>query len=142
MASLRSSRANKRNRAISEINVVPYIDVMLVLLVIFMTTAAFVPTGVVQVPRAGKSDVRPDAYLELSLKKDGQLHLKSFQLPEKIDQPINKKDLAATVQRIRAGKEIPLVIAADGEIAYSKIIELLKDAQDRGIQKVSLLVKK
>ena len=104
---MQSSLRNKRRRAMSEINVVPYIDVMLVLLVIFMTTAAFVPTGVVKVPSAGKSDVNPSAYIEIAIQGKNKLSLRSVNLPEKIDQPVNQAQIAEIVQRLRSNAKKP-----------------------------------
>lgn len=73
MATL-SSRGGRsgRRRPVSEINVVPYIDVMLVLLVIFMVTAPMLPPGVVDLPSAGRSNQRPDAYVEVTVTASGK----------------------------------------------------------------------
>ncbi len=60
------SRGGRGRRMVNEINVVPYIDVMLVLLVIFMVTAPLVPPGQIDLPRAGKSNTRPDASMSKS----------------------------------------------------------------------------
>ena len=143
--SMQSSLRNKRRRAMSEINVVPYIDVMLVLLVIFMTTAAFVPTGVVKVPSAGKSDVNPSAYIEIAIQGKNKLSLRSVNLPEKIDQPVNQAQIAEIVQRLRSNAkkpDIPVVIAGDGSIKYEEVMAMIKTLRDQGIDKVSLLVKR
>ncbi len=139
-SSLRSSR---RRRAMSEINVVPYIDVMLVLLVIFMTTAAFVPTGVVDVPRAGKANTNPAAYIEIQLGKDGKLKLVTQNVAGGLNQSVSSAELAAQVQRARTSYgDIPVVIAGDGSVTYDKVMALVKVMQDQGIAKVSLLVKR
>lgn len=142
--SLRSSRnRHGGRRAMSEINVVPYIDVMLVLLVIFMTTAAFVPTGVVDVPRAGKANNNPTAYIEVQLAKEGKLRIEPRNMGKISAQAVAAADLGAQIQRLRGtNNDIPVVIAADGAIAYDKVMALLKQMQDQGISKVSLLVKR
>lgn len=136
-------RPNRRRRAMSEINVVPYIDVMLVLLVIFMTTAAFVPTGVVNVPRAGQANTNPSSYIEVQLQANGQLRLRTHQLSLNLNQAVTNAELAAQVQRLRGSYgDVPVVIAGDGSVAYEKVISLLKQMQDQGIARVSLLVKR
>ena len=129
----------------SDINVVPYIDVMLVLLVIFMTTAAFAPTGVVKVPNAGKSDVNPSAYIEIAIQAKNKLSLRAVNLPEKYDQPVNQAQIAEIVQRLRSNAKqpnIPVVIAGDGSIKYEEVMAMIKSLRDQGIDKVSLLVKR
>lgn len=129
----------------SDINVVPYIDVMLVLLVIFMTTAAFAPTGVVKVPSAGKSDVNPSAYIEIAIQAKNKLSLRAVNLPEKYDQPVNQAQIAEIVQRLRSNAKqpnIPVVIAGDGSIKYEEVMAMIKSLRDQGIDKVSLLVKR
>ncbi len=137
-------RGNKRRRAMADINVVPYIDVMLVLLVIFMTTAAFVPTGAIDVPKAGKANASPSAYIEVQLKADGQLALRTVQLNPKYDQPVTQAQLVKLVQQIRAssGDQTPVVIAGDESASYKKVMDLLRKMQEQGVSKVSLLVKK
>jgi biopolymer transport protein TolR len=141
-------RSARRRRAMSEINVVPYIDVMLVLLVIFMTTAAFVPTGVVDVPRVGKANTNPAAYIEVQLGKDGKLKLLTQNVTggktaSSNSQNVASPDLAAQVQRLRASYgDLPVVIAGDGSVTYDKVMALVKLMQDQGIAKVSLLVKR
>jgi biopolymer transport protein TolR len=139
-----SMRSGKRRRAMADINVVPYIDVMLVLLVIFMTTAAFVPTGVIDVPKAGKANTNPSAFIEVQLKADGKLHIRTAQLKPALDQPVKEAQLGKLVQQLRGahGADTPVVIAADESVAYKKVMDMLRNLQDQGIAKVSLLVKK
>ncbi len=139
-----SLRGGKRRRAMADINVVPYIDVMLVLLVIFMTTAAFVPTGVIEVPKAGKANANPTAYIEVQLKADGKLQLRTSQLTPKFDQAVTEAQLMRLVQQIRAshGEQTPVVIAGDESASYKKVMDLLRKMQEQGVAKVSLLVKK
>ena len=135
----------RRRKAMSDINVVPYIDVMLVLLVIFMTTAAFVPTGVVKVPSAGKSDVNPSAYIEIAIQTKSKLKLRTVNLPEKYDQAVATAQIAEIVQRLRINAKdnnIPVVIAGDGSIKYEEVMGMIKTLRDQGIDKVSLLVKR
>ena len=142
---MQSSLRNKRRRAMSEINVVPYIDVMLVLLVIFMTTAAFVPTGIVKVPSAGPSDVSPSAYIEIAMQGKNKLKLRAVNLPEKYDQAVSQAQIAEVVQRLRTNAkkpDIPVVIAGDGGIKYEEVMGMIKTLRDQGIDKVSLLVKR
>jgi biopolymer transport protein TolR len=139
-----SLRSSKRRGAMADINVVPYIDVMLVLLVIFMATAAIAPTGVVDVPKAGKANSNPSAYIEVQLKADGKLQLRTAQLSPKFDQVVTEAQLGKLVQQIRAssGEQTPVVIAGDENAPYKKVMDLLRRMQEQGVAKVSLLVKK
>ena len=71
------SRSNRRSGLMSEINVVPYIDVMLVLLVIFMATAPLLPPGTIDLPKLGKSNNRPDAFIEVQIGAKGEIQVKA-----------------------------------------------------------------
>ncbi|MEN9544680.1 MAG: protein TolR, partial [Pseudomonadota bacterium] len=110
MASI-APRAGSRRRVINEINMVPFIDVMLVLLIIFMVSAPLITTGTIDLPSVGGAKRAPDKVIEVSVAEDGVLKLR-------VDggeaQPVRLADLASTVNRLQGGsKDAPVVIAAD-----------------------------
>ena len=88
-----------RRRTISEINMVPFIDVMLVLLIIFMVTAPLITTGIVDLPSVGKSKARPEHFVEIVVGADDQLKMR---VDGKDSAPLRLADLAARVARCRA----------------------------------------
>ena len=75
----RRIQGRRKARLVNEINVVPYIDVMLVLLVIFMVTAPFVPTATIELPTVGASSSRPEAYVEVVVEKTGETEWKQVE---------------------------------------------------------------
>ena len=93
-------RGGSRRRTISEINMVPFIDVMLVLLIIFMVTAPLITTGIVDLPSVGKSRPRPEHFVEIVVGADEQLRLR---VDGKDSAPLRLADLAARVTEVQAG---------------------------------------
>ena len=133
-----SLRKNKR-RAMSDINVVPYIDVMLVLLVIFMVTAPMVNPGVVNLPTVGGAKVQslPPVFLTIDanenviVKKDGDP-----------TQTLNKFELGAFARsQAEKSAEQPIVIAADKSIKYETVMEVMSKLKENGVKRVGLAVK-
>lgn len=118
-------------------NVVPYIDVMLVLLVIFMVTAPMFTPGVINLPSVGKSSQVDTKPIEINIDKDG-----SYSLTQ------NSKNISFTsvdelVQKTvtSASEETPVVISADKTIEYDKVIGIVDKLYSAGIKKVALVVK-
>ena len=134
-----SHRGSGRRRTISEINMVPFIDVMLVLLIIFMVTAPLITTGMVDLPSVGKSSKRPDHVVELVVGADANVHLR---LDGK-DQGTVPSD--AVLDRVRAAQQgvadTPVVISGDRSVRYETIVKLMDSLQKGGIQRVGLSVK-
>jgi biopolymer transport protein TolR len=128
-------------KSINQINVVPYIDVMLVLLVIFMVTAPLVNPGEIELPSVGAKLTAPSLPLELTLRSDGKWWLEDKQLATP-PLPVSKDELIA---RIRAKQEKtpgqPVVIAADKSARYEDVIGMLDLLQRNGAQKVGLLAR-
>ena len=94
------SRGRRGRRAIAEMNMVPFIDVMLVLLIIFMVTAPLITTGLVDLPSVGKAANRPTSVVEVIVGSDEKLRLR---LDGADPQPTTVSGLAAAVQRLQAG---------------------------------------
>jgi biopolymer transport protein TolR len=129
-----------RRRTISEINMVPFIDVMLVLLIIFMVTAPLITAGVVDLPSVGKARQRSEPHVvELVVGADEQLRLRvdGKDLP-----PMALADVAARVHEAQGGVETtPVVISADRSVRYESVVKVMDALQRAGIQRVGLSVK-
>ena len=126
-------------RSMNEINMVPFIDVMLVLLIIFMVTAPLITTGVVDLPSVGKSSQRPQSVLEVIVGSDEKLRLRLDKgEPESVALP----QLAARVKAAQAGNaEVPVVISADKSVRYESVVRVMDTLQRAGVRRVGLSVK-
>jgi biopolymer transport protein TolR len=129
-----------RRRTISEINMVPFIDVMLVLLIIFMVTAPLITTGVVDLPSVGKARQRSEAHvIELIVGSDETLRMR---LDGKDAAPLALADVAARVQEAQGGVDsTPVVISADRTVRYEAVVKAMDALQRAGVQRVGLSVK-
>ncbi|TFH07874.1 MAG: protein TolR [Nitrosomonadales bacterium] len=133
-----SMRRTKR-RLMNEINVVPYIDVMLVLLVIFMITAPLVNSGQIELPQIGKSLKPPVAPLEVIIKADKSLAFRDLALTT-TEQKVNRDELIETMkQKQTKNKDQPVVIAADKNVRYEEVIKIMDILQKQNVKKVGLL---
>lgn len=143
--SMRSSmRGGKGRRAKADINVVPYIDVMLVLLVIFMVTAPLVTPAVVNLPTVGGASaaqqtppvivsVRADGSMSVRYKDDGGAAQ---------ELPMTLSDLTAFLQqRQQSAPDQPVVIAGDKAVQYEKVMQVMSQLKQQGVKRVGLLVK-
>jgi len=134
-----SHRGAGRRRTISEINMVPFIDVMLVLLIIFMVTAPLITTGMVDLPTVGKSSQRPEHVVELVVASDASLRLRLDGSDQGADA------LAALPQRVREAQQgvatTPVVISADRSVKYESVVKVMDTLQRAGVQRVGLSVK-
>lgn len=140
-ASPGSSRRSRR--MVAEINVVPYIDVMLVLLVIFMVTAPLLPPGAIDLPSAGQSNAKTEGFIELVIQRNGSMSVRTRNTrdAEQVKDRIGKSELLETVKRLQADQNLPVVISADKSIAYEKVVEAMDLLRRGGIQRVALMVK-
>jgi biopolymer transport protein TolR len=127
----------------NEINMVPFIDVMLVLLIIFMVTAPLITTGVVDLPNVGKSTQRPGSVIEVIVGSDEKLRLRVDQ-----QEPVSLAlgQLAARVRDKQAavpggGAEVPVVISADRNVRYESVVRVMDTLQRAGVRRVGLSVK-
>ena len=133
------SHRGSRRRTISEINMVPFIDVMLVLLIIFMVTAPLITTGVVDLPSVGKSRQRPDHVIELVVGADEKLRVR---VDGKDGDPLALRNVAAKVAELQAGDaNTPVVISADRNVKYDAVVKVMDLLQKSGVQRVGLSVK-
>jgi biopolymer transport protein TolR len=127
-------------RTISEINMVPFIDVMLVLLIIFMVTAPLITPSMIDLPSVGKAPQQPGTFIQIIINKDESLELK--QLPsgkESVRVAINT--VADQVKRLQAGQTtMPIVISADKSMKYETVVTVMGKLRSAGIERVGLSV--
>ena len=145
MAVLARRIGGGRRRMLSDINVVPYIDVMLVLVVILMVSAPFVNPSLVELPSVGKSTRAPDAPLEVIVKADGSLLLRDRSpdaanagtaMPVELDQLI-----AAVKTRQKTRPDTPVVVSGDKKVRYESIARVLDLLYRNNVRRVGLMVK-
>ena len=144
-----SSRGRGR-RTISEINMVPFIDVMLVLLIIFMVTAPLITPSTIELPSVGQASRRPDKVIEVIVKKDASLSIKA----EKKNIPVRLEGLAqAVVDTANANRStrdgtanndperaFAVVISADRAVKYDAVVQVMDALKKAGIARVALSV--
>jgi biopolymer transport protein TolR len=131
----------KRTRLMSQINVVPYIDVMLVLLVIFMVTAPLINTSMVDLPSVSRSNQPPVNPLEVLIRQDGSILLRDRERGG-AEKRVNRDTLVREVKAMIArNKNQPVVIAADQDVQYKVVVEVMDVLQSNGVAKVGLLTK-
>ena len=131
-----SSRGRGR-RTINEINMVPFIDVMLVLLIIFMVTAPMITPSVVDLPSVGKAAKQPDQVIQIVVQKDDSLEMVNDSKTSKI----NLDSLADKVRAAQKGQaNTAVVISADRNVKYETVVKVMDTLQRAGIQRVGLSV--
>ena len=144
MTPIRSTR--RKTRAMSEINVVPYIDVMLVLLVIFMVTAPLVPPSNIELARAGGSAASPSTYVEVQIDKAGTISVKRSDKKEMQAKNLNRKTVALAIEQARGKESLPVVITADKSVPYGDVAGILGQLKEQvkdasGPARVGLMVR-
>ena len=118
---------------------VPFIDVMLVLLIIFMVTAPLISTGVVDLPSVGKSRQRPPSVVEVVVGGDDKLRLR---VDKAAEATLTLGQLAAQVRAAQAGNaEMPVIISADKQVRYEQVVRVMDTLQRAGVSRVGLAVK-
>jgi len=123
----------------AEMNMVPFIDVMLVLLIIFMVTAPMITTGIVDLPSVGKAAQRPSSVVEVIVGADEKLRLR---LDGAEPRPTSLRSLAADVKVLQAGQpQVPVVISAEKTVKYEAVVRAMDVLQRSGVQRVGLSVK-
>jgi biopolymer transport protein TolR len=131
-----SSRGRGR-RTIAEINMVPFIDVMLVLLIIFMVTAPMITPSMVDLPSVGKAAKQPDKVVQVVIQKDEQLELVSDGKTDKA----TLSSVAGNVKRLVGDQaNAAVVISADRHVKYETVVQVMDKLQRAGIARVGLSV--
>ncbi|MGY0193547.1 biopolymer transporter ExbD [Leptothrix sp. BB-4] len=150
-----AGRGHGRRRTMNEINMVPFIDVMLVLLIIFMVSAPLMTPGVVDLPTIGQAQRQPDRVVEVILDSAETLRLKVSAAPgapavtdsKSADgERIALKNLAARVQALQQGspggaKQVPVIISADKGVKYEAVVKVMDILQKAGVPRVGLAVR-
>ncbi len=128
----------RQRRLMNQINVVPYIDVMLVLLVIFMVTAPMIQVGAVDLPSVGKASQVTIEPIEVIVSADGGLAIRErSEAPRKL----SRDDLLVELRRLQqTHAEQPVLIAGDKAARYEAVLDVMDLLQREGIQKIGLLV--
>ena len=130
----------KRRRPVSEINVVPYIDVMLVLLIIFMVTAPLISQGVkVELPKASAQPIEqedtPPLIASVDVQGNYYLNIGNDQ-----ETALGTQELTALVdEKLKAEPQTPVVVKGDGQVAYNEVIQLMVLLQQAGVPSVGLM---
>jgi biopolymer transport protein TolR len=151
VAALQQRSGGSRRRALAEINVVPYIDVMLVLLIIFMVTAPLITPSLVKLPTVGSASRAPDTVVEVDLHADKTLQVRLLDPKAKPGDPalqpqdVTAEALTQTVAQLASGAggtlaDMPVMIAADKRVEYDDVMKLLDRLKRAGVQRVGLAV--
>ena len=130
----------RKRRLMNEINVVPYIDVMLVLLVIIMVTAPMIQTGSVNLPTVGQSSQPPVAPLEVIITADASLSLRD-RANGSAEQVVTRADLADRLKQAQAANpQQAVLIAGDRSVKYEVVLAVMDELQRQQVAKIGLLV--
>ncbi len=136
-----SSRGRGR-RTISEPNMVPFIDVMLVLLIIFMVTAPLISPSMVDLPSVGKASKQPDVVVQVVVGKDEKLELRGQDKTTRV----TLATLAGAVRRAQTRADggpaanAAVVISADKSVKYENVVKVMDTLQRAGIERIGLSV--
>src|SRR5690606_1253904 len=137
MPSIRNSGGRTR-RLKNEINVVPYIDVMLVLLVIFMVTAPMITPGVIELPSVGRASDVPVKPVEVQVDEGGAISMRVRDSGNELE-PVSEENLVAQVRSL-VTPDTPVVISADGRVPYEAVMKVMGQLRSNGITRLGLLV--
>jgi len=133
VASTRRARRTK-----NEINMVPFIDVMLVLLIIFMVTAPLITPSQIDLPSVGQANRTPDVYVEVIIDKTERLQVRMG----KDNQPpadVALGQLVSRVQALSTGTDnMPVLVSADKNVKYDAVMEVVRRLRAAGVQRVAL----
>ncbi len=138
-----NSRGRGR-RTISEINMVPFIDVMLVLLIIFMVTAPLITPSMIALPKVGKAAAQPPSPVQVLIGKDEAVQIK-FKTSTTASNIANvAADIVKLQPAVKAGaagtETTPVVISADKSIKYETVVKVMDNLQKAGVVRVGLSV--
>jgi biopolymer transport protein TolR len=122
---------NRERNVLSEINVTPFVDVMLVLLVIFMVTAPLLQQGIdVNLPKAKGKDLPPEERIMLVIKKGGAIYMN--------DNPVSMTEMRHKLEAI--SKLNPNVfLKADKDVPYGFVVEIMGEIKEAGIEKLGMI---
>lgn len=140
MSAIASRGRGRARRTMNEINMVPFIDVMLVLLIIFMVTAPMLTPGMVDVPSVGKANKQPVKFATVVVGKDGLLQLST----DGNTRTVTEKEAALAAlkwQQSQPGGSAAIIIAAEKTVSYESVVKAMSALQKAGVQRIGLSVK-
>lgn len=141
MGTSASPRRQSRRRMMADINVVPYIDVTLVLLIIFMVTAPMIVTGTIDLPKVGQASQAPVAAVEIMIRQDASITIRKNAQGE-TERPVLRTELAAEVKKLAAALDTPVIISAEKSVRYEHVVDAMDALQRAGHTRVGLNVRK
>jgi len=136
----------RQRKLMNQINVVPYVDVMMVLLVIFMVTAPLATPGLVDLPTLGKASQPPAAPLEVVIRADASLMLRERAAGKvagpSVERSVSNAELVVVLREKQArNPDQPVVIAADKDVRYEAVLKVMDELQRNNVRRVGLLVR-
>jgi len=134
------ARLHSKRGAMHEINIVPYVDVMLVLLVIFMVTAPLVTPGVIDLPSVGKAGQPKIVPLEVIVTEERKLSVRQRDASGRIlsERDIARGDIAAL---IKVNPDVPVLVAGDKNVRYEAVLQVMDELRSAGVRSIGLQVK-
>jgi biopolymer transport protein TolR len=134
---------HKKRGPVHEINVVPYVDVMLVLLVIFMVTAPLVTPAVIDLPTVDKASAPRLVPLEVFVKSDQGIFVRQRDARGGVvnEQSLSRAQLAGFIKSLKSKGELSVVIGGDKNARYESVLHVMDELRKNGVQKVGLQVK-
>jgi biopolymer transport protein TolR len=131
-------RTGRRRRLMADINVVPYVDVMLVLVVILMVAAPFVNPSLVELPSVARAGQQKDLPVRVVVRADGRTSVLD---KDNREQPVRAGELVGAVRQRQGGNaQMPVVIEADSQVKYEAVVRVMSDLQKAGLERVGLSV--
>jgi biopolymer transport protein TolR len=135
-----SSRGRGR-RTINEINMVPFIDVMLVLLIIFMVTAPLITPSMINLPTVDQANRQPDKPIEIVIKSDTEAQIKKDPAAGGGGLSIPMAQIGSAARNAQDGDAArPVVISADKAVKYETVVAAMNQLKRAGIERVGLSV--
>ena len=135
-----SSRGRGR-RTINEINMVPFIDVMLVLLIIFMVTAPLITPSVINLPSVDRANKQPDKPIEIVIKSDDEVQIKKDSSTGSGGASIPMTQIGSAAKTAQGGDaDRPVVISAEKTVKYETVVKAMNQLKRSGIERVGLSV--
>ena len=140
MASM--NNRGRGRRTISEINMVPFIDVMLVLLIIFMVTAPLITPSMIALPKVGKAAVQPQSPIQIMISKDEaiQIKVKTNSVSSNVNSVAADVTKLEPKVKLAVAEAVPVVISADKSIKYETVVKVMDNLQKAGVSRVGLSV--
>ena len=134
---------HKKRGPVHEINVVPYVDVMLVLLVIFMVTAPLVTPAIIDLPTVDKASAPRLVPLEVFVKSDQGIFVRQRDARGGVvnEQSLSRAQLPGFIKSLKNKGELSVVIGGDKNARYESVLHVMDELRKQGVQKVGLQVK-